>query len=138
MSPALWWLLLALVLGGVELLSGTFYLLILALGAGAGALAAWMDASLTWQLVACAAISLAAWAGLRGRRERGDRPLGADGLDAGATVTVAEWREPRVTVVRYRGAPWRAELAAEVVSPAPPGEYRIVRVDGTRLVIAPR
>ncbi len=42
MQPALAWLLLGLVLVVVELLTGTFYLLILGLAAGVGSLVAWL------------------------------------------------------------------------------------------------
>jgi len=137
MSPTIWWMLVALVLGGAELLLGTFYLLILAVGAAAAALAAWLGATLTWQIVVAGAVSVLGWLMLRGRRERGGGAADDGTLDTGATVAVAAWDTARETTVRYRGAPWRAELAADVATPAPIGNYRIVRVDGTRLIIAP-
>lgn len=44
MTASLWWI-VALALGGLELLSGTFYLLMLALAAAITAIAAWLGLS---------------------------------------------------------------------------------------------
>ena len=67
-----WWL-LAGVLVAVELLTGTFYLLALALGAAAAALAAHAGAGFTAQLVTAALVgggSTAAWHLQRARQPR--------------------------------------------------------------------
>ncbi len=54
-TPTLW-LLLAGGLVIAELMTGTFYLLMLSLGATAAALTAYADGSLTWQIVIAALI----------------------------------------------------------------------------------
>ncbi len=56
MDAALAWLLLGLALVVIELLSGTFYLLILGLAAGIGSLVAWYGAPVPVQAL-CAAIA---------------------------------------------------------------------------------
>src|SRR5690606_24234951 len=72
-----WWL-AALVLGIVEMLTGTFYLLVLALGCVAGGVVALAGGSLTLQLLATAACAIAGWALIwrrrraRARREEAD------------------------------------------------------------------
>lgn len=131
--PTLWWLLAGgLVLA--ELFSGTFYLLMLALGAAAGALTAYLDVSPTWQLVAAAAVGGAAvvlwhWQHRPANPAR-DQSLH---LDIGETVTVPAWDSPEQTQVKYRGAAWTAIRAPH--SPLEPGLHRIVEVQGNRLVL---
>jgi len=49
-----WWWILALGMGVLELVTGTFYLLVLAAGCAAGGLAAWAGAGLTVQVLATA------------------------------------------------------------------------------------
>lgn len=131
------WVLVALLLGGAELLSGTFYLLILAFGAVAAAAAAATGASLTTQLVVAALVTMLGWALLRRRRSRAESRSLGDTLDAGATVVVDRWDEDRSALVRYRGANWRAVLTDGGRAVPAPGRYRIERVDGTRLILAP-
>jgi membrane protein implicated in regulation of membrane protease activity len=56
--------------------------------------------------------------------------------DVGERVQVNAWGEDGMTLVRYRGAQWTAELAPGEVATA--GEYRIRAVTGNRLVLARR
>ena len=48
-SNALIWLVAALILGGLEMIAGTFYLLVLAAGAVVAAALDWFGLSLAWQ-----------------------------------------------------------------------------------------
>ena len=48
-SPVVCWLVAGLLLVGVDMLLGTFYLLVMGLAAGCGALAAWGGLSVGWQ-----------------------------------------------------------------------------------------
>ena len=59
MAESTWWWLLAGALVGAELLTGTFYLLMLALGAAAGAIAAHLGLPLTGQIVSAAVLGAA-------------------------------------------------------------------------------
>ncbi len=68
MEPALVWLLLGLALVVVELLTGTFYLLILGLAAGMGALAAWLGGPVWVQALVVAIAGLAGSVYIRGRK----------------------------------------------------------------------
>mgnify|MGYP002137430483 CR=1 FL=1 len=132
-NPTLWWL----IAGGLvvaELLSGTFYLLMLSLGAVAAALTAYAGASVTWQIVTAAAVGGAAavlW--------HLKKPLNNDAqdsnvhLDIGETVSVEAWDAQGHTQVKHRGAQWTAVWTA---SQAPePGLHRIVEITGSRLVL---
>lgn len=89
----IWWL----IAGGLvatELLTGTFYLLMLSLGAAAAALAAHVDMSLTWQMVGAAVGGLAvtAWHMRQTRRHaKTEASKNTDiHLDVGESVQVNE------------------------------------------------
>lgn len=136
-EPTLWWL----VTGGlvaVELLSGTFYLLMLACGAVAGALMAHGGATLTIQLVAAAVIGGAAVMTWHWRRARlgVEPPAQANpnvNLDIGETIHIASWNSDGTASVQYRGAPWTAIHRAGVL-PAP-GPHRVAELVGNRLLV---
>ena len=140
MSDATVWWLLAGAAVALELVSGTFYLLMLALGLAAAALAAHAGAGLAWQL-SCAALvgGGAVLASSRLARQRGQ---GADSaanpdlnLDIGQTVMVEQWQADGHAAVWHRGARWEAELDHPVALAAS-GRYRIVAVRGSRLILA--
>ena len=138
MSDWSYWLIGAGALIVAELFIGTFYLLMIALGLLAGALAAWLGASGALQTLIAALVGIAATVLLRrSRYARPGRGQAANdpsvNLDIGGRVTVTQWNERRARVM-YRGALWDVELAAG--SDPAPGDYRIVEVDGNRLIVA--
>lgn len=57
-SPVVCWLVAGLLLVGVDMLLGTFYLLVMGLAAGCGALAAWGGLSVGWQFSAFAVATI--------------------------------------------------------------------------------
>ena len=140
-DSTVWWL-LAGTLVALELISGTFYLLMLAGGAAAGALAAHMGLSQTGQLVAAALVgggAVAVWYKLRPRPQAG-LPARANrdvNLDIGETVLVDQWSPEGTAQIKYRGATWTVALAPEHAGAAAPGQHRIQEVVGNRLVVAP-
>lgn len=136
-EATVWWMLV----GGavvVELLTGTFYLLMLALGFAAGALAAHMGFGLVAQLVFAALVggtAVTAWRIQRGRRPP-SLPSSADrdvNLDVGETVQVDSWNPDGTATVRYRGAQW---VAVHRVGQVPSsGAHVVVEVVGSRLIV---
>jgi membrane protein implicated in regulation of membrane protease activity len=138
-ESTVWWLLAGAAVA-VELVTGTFYLLMAAIGLAAGALAAHAGLGITWQLVGAAVVGSAALGGLhllRGRRPqeppaRSNRDVN---LDIGEAVQVADWLPDGTSTVRYRGATWAVEAAPGV--PRLPGTYRVREVVGNRLVVEP-
>ena len=138
-ASTLWWGLAGLLVLA-ELLTGTFYLLILALGASAAALAAHAGGGLTAQLVAAAAMGGGGTALWHLRRAKAPRSAPAASnadvnLDIGQTVNVTQWDATRQAKVHYRGAAWGVRYAGEG-TPAP-GEHVIVAVHGNRLDVRP-
>lgn len=133
----IWWLLA----GGavaIELFTGTFYLLMVALGLAAGALAAHGGLALTGQLVAAAVVgagAVALWTATR-RRHADNTPAGARrdvNLDIGEVVQVESWEADGTAHVSYRGARWTA-IPRPGLAPAP-GPHRVTELVGNRLVL---
>ncbi|MDO4905045.1 MAG: NfeD family protein [Lautropia sp.] len=136
---SLWWL-LAVVLGTLELFTGSFYLLVIALGLAGAGLAAWTGASAAIQLLAAAVISIVGSAMVRRFRRLGPRALRPDqnpdlNLDIGQTVVVHRWDADGTARVSYRGALWRAMVLPG--HEATVGAYRIHAIQGSRLVLIP-
>jgi membrane protein implicated in regulation of membrane protease activity len=138
MTDWMGWLVGAGVLVIAELFTGTFYLLMIAIGLCAGALAAWSGASGTVQTLVAAVVGLAVTAVLH--RSRFGRPARSEpsrdsnvNLDIGQRVAVGDWQNGRARVM-YRGALWDVELGPGALPEA--GDYRIVEVLGNRLIVA--
>lgn len=137
MEPALVWLLLGLGLIVVELLTGTFYLLILGLAAGMGALAAWLGAPIWLQIVVVATAGVAGSVYIRGRKLAQPATHSNDQMDVGQTVVVESWisESQRLARVMYRGASWDAEiLGSDAVAPG--AVLYVVGTEGNRLRVA--
>ena len=139
MSDATIWWLLAGSAVAVELMTGTFYLLMLAVGFTAGALAASLDFALIGQMLIAAAIGGGAVAAWHWRRSKSPAPLKANAnpdvhLDIGEAVHVVRWNVDGTASVLFRGAQWTA-IAADPSEPASPGNFRIKEMLGNRLVI---
>jgi membrane protein implicated in regulation of membrane protease activity len=132
-----WWVAVGLLVV-LELVTGTFYLLMLAIGTAAGALAAHVGLPFPGQLVAAAAVGGAA-VGLWHRRRLAHPPglpVGRNpdmNLDLGERVHVDAWSADRRARVQYRGAAWNARFAG--AGTPTPGEHVIVAIDGSQLVL---
>ncbi|HEU4777843.1 MAG TPA: NfeD family protein, partial [Telluria sp.] len=131
------WLVAAGATAILELLTGTFYLLMIAVGLAAGALAALAGAGTAMQTIVAALVGLAATGVLR--RSKFGRPTRSDpardpnvNQDIGQTITVPQWQDGTARVM-YRGALWDVELAPGA-TPAP-GLFTIREVRGSRLIV---
>jgi membrane protein implicated in regulation of membrane protease activity len=129
----LWWI-LAAVLVGTELVTGTFYLLAVGVAFAVGGLAAWLGASTEAQLLLAGVLGAAGvLAAQRWRRRHAASPP-APGFDLGQPVRVQAWNPDGTARVAYRGSLWTAELAAPDV---PRGEVMyIVATRGSTLIVA--
>ncbi len=132
-----WWI-AAGVLVAAELATGTFYLLMLAVGAAAGALAAHLGLGIPGQMLSAAIVggsATVAWY-LR-RRSRGEPTPAASNpdvnLDIGRTVHVDAWSAEGTTQVQYRGAAWAARYIGQ--TPAASGRHVIRAVEGSCLLL---
>jgi membrane protein implicated in regulation of membrane protease activity len=136
-ESTIWWLLTGTAVA-VELVTGTFYLLMLAIGLAAGALAAHAGASTTVQILAAAAIgggAVALW-----HLKRGSQPAGPAAsanrdvnLDVGEIVHVEAWNADGTANIKYRGANWTVVPEGGAVQST--GAHRVREVVGNRLVV---
>ncbi len=138
MSGWMWWMILAFGLLILELVTGTFYLLVIAVALAAAGLAQLAGASLTLQLVVAAIIGLGGSLWLRSSRfgklnTEGDA---LQNLDVGQVVRIDNWTDGRTARTSYRGAQWDVQLAPGET--ATTGEFVIQSVQGSRLVVAAR
>jgi len=132
-----WWIGAGALLA-LEMTTGTFYLLMLALGMAAAALAAHAGWSLSIQISLGAVVGLVAvlaWHLLRKRQIR-EHPARADrsvNLDIGEELQIDAWSAQGQASVRYRGAQWTAVLRGE--QPPAAGLHRVVELSGNRLIV---
>ncbi|MDR3371738.1 NfeD family protein [Rhodoferax sp.] len=136
-ESTLWWL-AAGALIAVELVTGTFYMLMISVGLVAAALGAHAGVAVTWQWVIAALVgggSIVVW-----RRIKGSQPPVAPAranrdvnMDIGEVVHVDAFNDDGTCSVHYRGARWDAVLAPE--ESAESGSYTIVEVVGSRLIL---
>ena len=136
-ESSIWWLLTGAAVA-VELMTGTFYLLMFAVGLAAAAIAAHLGASVTLQLVIAALLgggAVVAWHFLRGKKMVGkNAEFNSDvNMDIGQTVQVNAWNPDGTTSVKYRGANWAAHLQEGSGSGA--GTYTVAQVIGSRLIL---
>jgi membrane protein implicated in regulation of membrane protease activity len=135
----IWWVLAGLAVA-LELATGTFYLLMIALGLVAGALASHLGWPLVAQIAAAAIVgggATAAWHYKRSREPAA--PRAAENrdvqMDVGARVRVDAWDADRTARVEYRGAMWSVRLVPD--APAVAGPCVVRAVEGNWLVVAP-
>jgi membrane protein implicated in regulation of membrane protease activity len=137
---AAWWWIAAGLLVAAELATGTFYLLMLALGALAGALAAHAGAGFNAQLLTAALVGAVAVVGWHVKRKAqpASPPTAANrdvNIDIGEEIDVAEWASDGSGHAHYRGARWQVR---QVGTGAPkPGRHVIRSVEGNRLHVEP-
>ena len=138
-NPVAWWI-FAGILVALELASGTFYLLMLSLGAVAGALAAHAGLPPTAHWVAFAIVGGGAVGALYLVRRRFGRRTAEDArhdnLDLGATVEVTQWSAQGETRVHYRGSDWPARCLQHHGARRL-GPHRIAGQDGNVLLLDP-
>ena len=135
-----WWVAAGLAVVA-ELGTGTFYLLMIALGLAAAAVAAHLGLSGSGQIVVAAVVGAGAtvlWHWRRSSRAPIDLPAAENrdvNLDIGERVHVAHWASDRTARVQYRGSGWTARLAPDAQPRA--GEHVVTAVEGNWLVLTP-
>jgi len=139
MDNYVWWFVIGFGLVVAELLTGTFYLLVIAVAFGAAGVAALLGGPVVLQWATAAAVSLGGTLWLRqsrfGRRLR-DRALSdhVQNMDVGQTLRVDQWAPNRTARANYRGATWDVDLAPGEVPES--GEFVIREIHANRLIVA--
>jgi len=135
MDPALLWAMLGLGLIIVELLSGTFYLLMLGIAAFGAAGTAWLRYEFPVQVVVGALIAAVGCYMVHAYREK-NRTLQMPPVDAGMPASFENWIDAhsRLARVRYRGASWDARVeGAEALEPGT--TVYVLATDGNTLKV---
>jgi membrane protein implicated in regulation of membrane protease activity len=138
MDPDFIWAILGLTLVIVELLTGTFYLLMLGIAAFGAALAAWLGQGFGVQAVVAVVISGAGCYGVhlyRAKNETQQMPQ----VDAGQPASFEHWTDEtaRLARVRYRGASWDA-LVDGAEGAVPGSQLYVVSTSGNTLKVTAR
>ena len=136
-ESTLWWLLAGSTVA-LELFTGTFYLLMLAVGMAAGAVAAHAGLGLVGQLIVAALTGSAlvvGWYFVKKRRasDPSVRALRSVNLDVGEILHIDEWNMDGTANVKYRGAQWT--VIHRPGNPPTPGSYRVAELVGSRLLV---
>jgi len=135
-ESSIWWI-IAGTLVSIELMTGTFYLLMLAIGATAGAIAAHAQLSVTTQLITGSVVGGLAAIFLRiyslQKLKSHPKKVSAQHLDVGETVEVHEWLSNGTAQVKHRGANWTAICAKGISKDL--GVYQIQDIQGNTLVL---
>jgi membrane protein implicated in regulation of membrane protease activity len=138
LTPAVFWWIAAGVAVAAELVTGTFYLLMAALGLAAAGITAYFGGGFSAQLIVAALVGGGAVAGWH--RKRASQPKGPAAafnpdvnIDVGQRVHVAHWKTDGTARVTYRGANWSVRWSGD--EPPAPGDYVIRAVQGNELLL---
>lgn len=142
MSDWMNWLVVAGVMVVLELFTGTFYLLMIALGLVAAALVAFLGWTIEFQVIIAALVGAVATLSLRRSRFGQANKTTANrdrnvNLDIGLSIQINEWQGSSTGVysarAMHRGALWDVEYAGKDVPE--PGSYNIVEIQGSKLIV---
>ena len=135
METWLAWGVLGLVLVITELLSGTFYLLMLGIAAFGAAAAAGLGLAFAVQAVIACVVAAAGCYGVHVYRAK-NRAQQMPAIDAGMPASFESWIDSsaRLARVRYRGAGWDARVeGAEALEPGT--TVYVLAADGNTLKV---
>jgi membrane protein implicated in regulation of membrane protease activity len=132
------WAILGLALVIVELLTGTFYLLVLGVAAFGAALAAWLGQGFPVQAIVAAVIAALGCYGVHGYRTKNTTQQMTP-VDAGQPANFENWvdQAARLARVRYRGASWDALVDGDATVDAGAMLY-VVSANGNTLKVTTR
>jgi membrane protein implicated in regulation of membrane protease activity len=133
------WVIAGFVLVIAELLTGTFYLLVLGIAAFAGGAVAWIGGNGIAQVGIAGMVALiGAWlVHMWHDRQPKDTPGASNFLDRGQAVVMESWanEEARLVRVKYRGTTWDARVAAATQPLAPGATLYIEGQEGGMLLV---
>ena len=132
------WAILGLTLVIVELLTGTFYLLVLGIAAFGAALAAWLGQGFPVQTIVAAVISGLGCYGVHVYRAK-NATQQMPNVDAGQPASFENWIDQggRLARVNYRGASWDALVDGDAAVDAGAMLY-VVTANGNTLKVTTR
>ena len=138
MEHSLAWVMAGLLLVITELLTGTFYLLMLGIAGFGAALAAWLGLGFGAQAVVFVVVSGAGCYGVHIYRAKNRKQQMAP-IDAGQPANFENWVDQAAGLarVRYRGASWEARLEGEAAL-QPGALVYVLATEGNTLKVSAR
>lgn len=135
MEPYLVWVLAGFALVIVELLTGTFYLLMLGIAAFGGAVVAWLGQGFPAQAIAAGLVAAVGTYGVHVYHVKHVKQK-MKPLDHAQPVTFEEWvnRDAQLARVRYRGASWEARVEGDAAVD-PGGMLYVLTAEGNTLTV---
>jgi len=136
MDLSLIWLIAGFILIIVELVTGTFYLLVLGIAALVGAGVGYASGAFVWQAVGAAIVAVAGVIWVNQFKKK-MAPKRMRGLDVGQPAAFDSWVNKGAghARVKYRDALWDAQVAGD--ASGEPGEILyITSVDGSTLKVS--
>ncbi len=127
----LWFLATGMLMIG-EMLTGTFYLLVIGIAFAITGLTAWQHWPYWAQFAVAITLTLTNIALLRRQRKNGNLRI-SQSLDTGQPVEIIQWLSDTHARVRYRGTEWNAQLAEHASSQS--DRYTIRDIEGSTLII---
>lgn len=136
MEPYLVWAVLGLVLIVVELLSGTFYLLVLGIACFGAAAVAFFGAGFPLQVILAAVVAVVGVFLVHAYRARNAARQMAS-VDRGQPATFERWvdRSGGLARVQYRGASWDAHVEGDAALDSGTTIY-VLSADGNTLKVS--
>ena len=132
MAAYAYWFILALILLGLEMMSGTFYVLVLSIAMCLGGVAALAGLETVWHLTVAGAAAVAGILILRRSKVARTADASNDSFDIGQPVRVIAWNEDGTVRVHYRGTEWDAQPEAVTSREA---TLYIKAIQGSKLVL---
>ena len=137
-SASTWWWIAAGVLVAGELATGTFYVLMLAIGCVFGALAGYVSDAFFTQVVVAVVVGGACVLTWDRKRKRGPARVAPEAnrdinLDIGEQVQVDGWNADGTARVPYRGSAWNVRYIGD--GAAAPGPHVIAEVRHNELAL---
>jgi membrane protein implicated in regulation of membrane protease activity len=136
MAIYVYWFVLALILVGLEMATGTFYLLVVSIALAIGGAAAYFGLGISAQFALASLAGVAGVILLRRWKDGGTVDKASQSLDAGQPVKVLNWRDDGTARVFYRGTEWDAELESK--DSGQEGVFYIKDIRGSVLVLTNR
>ena len=130
------WLIAGFALVISELVSGTFYLLVLGIAAFVGGAASWLGAGFWIEAILAAVVAVLGLLGVRQyRRSAGQKRMAS--IDRGQPAVFESWvnRSAGHARVKYRDTLWDAQIAGEL-APDPGEVLYVTSIDGNTLKVS--
>lgn len=136
MDISLAWLIAGVALIVAELVTGTFYLLVLGIAALVGSGIGYAGGAQVWQAMGAAIVAVAGFFSVH-RYKKAMMPSPMQGLDVGQRAAFDSWvnKSAGQARVKYRDALWDAQVSGDVSGE--PGEILyVVSVDGNTIKVS--